>query len=389
MKSFAQTTIESVGQIPIIGWYGIPPSESTVERFKEQRECGITHNFTSYNNINEVEIALDAAYKGGIKLIIKCPELKDSPEVVVNRFKNHPALAGYCIIDEPNSDLFPSLANLVEKIQSLDKKNFCYVNLLPNYASDEMLGGITYEKYIDTYLEKVRTPFLSFDHYPITKNKLGIYSVRPQWYKNLEIISEKSRKAKKHFWAFALTVAHWNYPIPSLSQIRFQVFSNLAYGCQGIQYFTYWTPAPNELTDFHGGPINNFSKEKTEVYNLIKVVNNEVKNLSPYLLNAKLNSVFHMGNSIPLGTRRLESLPDGIDLLDTNGKGAIVSLFEKDNHSFIVIMNRDFRNKINLRIRGNTPLKRISKDGKVFDIQLREDSLNLDMADIVIYMKGN
>lgn len=43
-------------QIPVLGWYGVSPKESTAERFEEQKESGITHNFTFYANAGELLI---------------------------------------------------------------------------------------------------------------------------------------------------------------------------------------------------------------------------------------------------------------------------------------------------------------------------------------------
>ena len=80
---------------------------------------------------------------------------------------------------------------------------------------------------------------VSFDNYPVTNE-----GVRQLWYENLMIIAEESEKAGLPFWAFAMSVPHWNYPVPTLASLRMQMYTNLAYGAQGLQYFTYWTPGP-------------------------------------------------------------------------------------------------------------------------------------------------
>jgi hypothetical protein len=66
---------------------------------------------------------------------------------------------------------------------------------------------------------------------------------RSDFYANLEVCSTKAREAGIPFWAFALTTAHLSYPVPTMGQLRYQVYSNLAYGAQGIEYYTYWKPA--------------------------------------------------------------------------------------------------------------------------------------------------
>ena len=44
-------------------------------------------------------------------------------------------------------------------------------------------------------------------------------------------------------------------PRPQLQHLRgLQAFSNLAYGAQAIQYFTYWT-MKSDTWNFHEGPV--------------------------------------------------------------------------------------------------------------------------------------
>src|SRR5437868_3488260 len=82
---------------------------------------------------------------------------------------------------------------------------------------------------------------------------------------------------------FALTVAHGPYPIPTIEQLRVQVFSDLAYGAQGIQYFTYWT-SKSDTWNFHEAPID-VSGKRTAVYDRVKQMNAEIRALSPVFLH--------------------------------------------------------------------------------------------------------
>jgi len=281
--------------------------------------------------------ALKIAQKTGVKMIIACPELKTDPEKTVNRFMHHPAVAGYYLRDEPGRKDFKDLGDWAKRIRALDDKHYCYLNLLPNYADENQLGVKTYREYVNIFIKEVPLQLLSFDHYPVIGDSSG--SIRENWYENLEIFSDEAAKANKPFWAFALTVAHGPYPIPTLAMLRLQVYSNLAYGAQGIQYFTYWTPKYTPW-NFHNGPITLESK-RSEVYDKMKLMNSEIQNLSPVFLGAKLVSVAHTGKSIPLGTKRLLELPKPIQVLETEGIGAVVSVLEKGSDSFLIVVNRD------------------------------------------------
>lgn len=396
LGSFAQEKIVSEAAMPIIAWYGIPEEETTLERFRELKESGININYSPYSSITAVEKALDIAKQAGIKLLPYCPELKSDPEKTVKRLMNHPALSGYHIIDEPNATQFPELGTWVKKIQVIDKKHYCYINLLPNYASDEQLfskdyqlqpGKDIYAEHIEAFVKEVPVPFISFDHYPLIE-KDGERMLRPLWYKNLEIAAAASQKHKLPFWAFALTVAHKPYPVPTAAEIRLQVYSNLAYGAQTLQYFTYWTPPVNPNWDFHEAPIG-LDAKRTAAYDRIKSMNQEIQNLAGVFLDATLMTVSHTGIQIPAGTKRLDKLPDHVQVLETSDNGAIVSLLKKGDSRFLVVVNRDFKNPMKLTIAVDTAVKRVLKDGTIVPASAYTNTLAVDAGDAVIYTWKN
>lgn len=372
-------------QIPILGWYGVSPKETSIERFKEQKESGITHNFTFYESADELATALDAAHKAGIKVIAHCPELEKEPEKIVKRFMKHPALAGYYLRDEPSRAAFPTLGEWAKRIQRVDDEHFCYLNLFPNYAPASALGTDTYREHVQLFIKEVPVKLLSFDYYPIILDETGNRIVRDSWYENLEIFSEEAAKVGKPFWAFALTVAHGPYPVPTLAEIKLQVFSNLAYGAKGIQYFTYWTPSIDEGQDFHHGPIDFGTHKRTEVYDRMKEMNRDIKNLSSVFLNSKVVYVAHTGDTIPYGTKRLKELPDVITSFETEGEGAVVSLLEKGKQSFLVVVNRDFKKSMKVKIEGLSSLNRILKDGASVPAGVYIHTLEVDPGDLLIF----
>ena len=379
--NLAQTQPEE--QIPILAWYGV--QEHTVERYLELKASGITHDFTHIlPNVDVVATALDAAEKAGIKIMFYCPELKNEPEETVKRFKDHPALAGYFLADEPGPGFFPQLGEWVRRVRAVDENHFCYANLLPNWAPQWALGTDNYREHVQLYIKDVPTQILSFDHYPVLAEPSGNRILRSEWYDNLEVFSDEARKAGKPFWAFALTVAHGPYPIPTRAEIRLQVYSNLAYGAQGIQYFTYWTPKVNN-EDFHHAPIDCETGKRTEIYDYIKEINLEIKHLSSVFLNSQVISIAHTGENIPQGTKRLEKLPDIIKTFEVEGEGAIVSVLQKDGKSYLVVVNRDFKNNMKVKIEGEHGLQRILKDGIIVPASAYISDMAVDPGDVLIF----
>lgn len=382
----SQERLKSEGEIPILAWYSIPANETTVERYQEMKEAGINHSLSFFSNIDEMQKALDVAEKVGVKMLVACPELKKETEKTVNRFKNHPAVAGYHLIDEPNISLFPELSAWAKKIQSVDNKHFCYVNLFPNFADSVQLGTNSYKEYVQEYIKQIPVQFVSFDYYPVMKDRLS-----KTWYENLELIAAESKKAGLPFWAFALTTNYDNDHVTpqTIAAMRLQIYSNLAYGAQGIQYFTYWSAtsvnAPSG-EDQRGAPISAAGK-RSVVYDRVKQMSREIQNLSGVFLGSKVVSVRHTGlGKIPGGTIRLTSLPKAIKVLDTNGAPAIVSVLEKGENCFLVVVNKDFLKSINLTVFGSESLKKVLKDGTVVPASAYESSMELDPGDVAVFM---
>jgi len=372
---------ENQEQIPTMAFVGVIESQTTITRYQELRNSGITHSYSVVSSAESMQKALDVAYKTGVKMFVSCPELYTDPEGIVKRFMKHPALAGYYLGDEPSRNKFSKIGELTRRIKAIDSEHILYVNVFPNYASEVSLGVNTYLEYIQTFIREVPVNLLSFDHYPVIGDTN--LSIRSEWYQNLETFSDESRKANKPFWAFALTVAHDVYPIPALAALRLQVYSNLAYGAQGIQYFTYWTIHDPGGIDFNNAPIT-IDGRRTNVYDLMKIVNEEIKNLSKVFLGAKLVSVAHTGTNIPIGTKRLTELPKSIKNLNSEGMGAVVAVLDKGIDSYLVVVNRDLTGTLKLTIGCNPGVERILKDGS--SVAAKElETLTVDPGDVTIY----
>lgn len=361
--------------IPILAWSGPPANETNAERYRELAEAGFTHNYSGFANADAMQQALDVAHTAGIKQFISIPELQTAPEKVAERFKDHPALAGYYLRDEPNAADFPALAAWAKRIQAIDSARPCYINLFPNYANQGQLGTPTYKEHVDRFIREVPVPFISFDHYPVVGK-----SLRGEWYENLEIVSAAAKAAKKPFWAFALAVAHDPYPIAELEHLRLQVFSNLAYGAQGIQYFTYWT-VKSPHWNFHEAPIGVEGK-RTPVYDRVKQVNAEIRAFSRIFSGAELLRAGHTGN-LPRGTRAYESAAP-VESLKTGTGGAVVSLLANGKQRILAIVNRDLHASLPLTavFSPDTKIGEVTKAGEVRPLGSREFASDLLPGDI-------
>jgi hypothetical protein len=206
--------------------------------------------------------------------------------------------------------------------------------------------------------------------------------LRKDWYENLELAAQEAKRLNKPLWTFALTTAHGPYPIPTLGELKLQVYSGLAYGAQVMQYFTYWTPLNRKVYVYHHGPLTS-ELQRTEVYDRIKALNEEIQPVAGIFLGSKVVSIGHIGDEIPQGTQR-STIPKGVKVLETDG-GALVSVLEKGAHRYLVIVNRDFQKPMKLTVEGEPSLMRVQKDGTLIEASRYIPTQEIDAGDMVIY----
>ncbi len=355
---FFNLSLSQNKEIPIFAFHGVPPGRfSTKEQFIRMKSAGINICYTVYTSKEDAIKALNASQAAGTKLIINIRALNIGIENVVNLFKNHPALYGYALADEPSPNLFAGLQKNILDIRKLDNKHAIYINLHPNYVPREVIDGLSYEKYVKNFVEQVPVQFISFDHYPIVKNE-----IRENWYENLEIIRNISNQSNLPFWAFACSTVHYNYLQPTLSGLKLQQFSNLLYGAQVLQYFTYWTLTyeDNWVKEKYGYSIVDGLGNPTSTYNLVKKVNKQIQKLAWVFLDSKVNQIYHIGNQIPFGTVKLKSIPKEFQTFSTNGKDAIVSFMSNGKNKFIIVQNKSLTQNLNFDYKIKKKLSRVN-----------------------------
>ena len=159
-----------------------------------------------------------------------------------------------------------------------------------------------------------------------------------------------------------LYVIDYVYPVPTVAMLRLQMYSNLAYGAQMLQYFTYWNPYSKTRLKFHESIIRE-DGTRSPVYDRVRQVNRELQARAFVFMNAKLVSVAHTGAEIPIGTRRLEKLPPYVKSLTTPDGGAVVAQFAGSKFDALVVVNRSPVQEMQLSISLDESAIRILEDG--------------------------
>ncbi|MBP1996989.1 cohesin domain-containing protein [Paenibacillus eucommiae] len=262
-------------------------------------------------------------------------------ETYVNHYKSNPALLGYNLVDEPFGDIFPKLKEVSDKIKAIDPDHMVYTNLygvcdicMHYYTgADDPRGG--FEDYVNGWLD-TNPDMISFDQYPY----LGSGFNEKVHYQSLEYFRERSLLYNTDFWAYIQSMAYDYFDMvkPNESQMRFQIYSTLAYGAKGYVYFTYYTPDGME-----DGLIKP-DGTKNDTYEYAKKVNGEVLNLGSALLSLTSKDVYHTGGVPPFA----RALPSTY-FWQPSGTGPempmIVSRFEnEDGREYVMVVNKDLEN---------------------------------------------
>jgi len=302
---------------------------------------GFTLNLSFYGDRDVNLRALAQAAQAGLKLIVhdaRLDKVRDEAarplselDAVIADYRNQPAFWGYYIMDEPNAVKFERLGRIVAYLKDRDPAHPAYVNLFPTYASHEQLGTETYEEHLAAYVRTVRPDFISYDHYPVTSSGL-----RPDYFRNLETIRRAALEAEVPFWAFTLSVAHAVYPQPQPGHIRLQLFSDLAYGARGLQYFTYGSPR-DDTYNFSDGLIDRAGRP-TPLYGLAREVNAEVRAWAPFLVRLRSDAVFH-ADPVPDGGR---AFPGSGPVRGVKGASLLAGLFRDGKTMYVMFVNRDY-----------------------------------------------
>ena len=394
--------------ISIISWGGISAQKADT-LYALAKECGFDTHLGLYSTQENALISMDAAARAGMGIIINFPQLKDSTAAAVSLIKDHPALVAYHVKDEPVVGDYPWLSKLCEKMGSLDPSHPCYINLLPNWS----WGVEEYAENIERFASEFDLPFYAFDNYPVVEVD-GVTQIRPDWYRNLEEFSAMARKHGKPFWAFALAKSHSivepeiaHYPEPTLGHLRLQVFSNLLYGAQAIQYFNFT------------GIVDPVTCEKKPAYDLIKQVNSEIRAYSSVFAGCSVLGIWHIGESIPSGTKSLDEMPhervksisvtgrdecksgqaegaEGIDegISEESDGGAVVALIENADKTYLAVQNRscteaatlDIRFRCRLPFINSSRVNQITVNGPV---RFNDQPLTLDPGNLAIFQLVN
>jgi len=276
---------------PIVTYWAGPPMTDEVA---EQMAAG------GFNLVWCTEKELDVALRHGLRaqlhdgLInvssLDDPERRAQLDALIDRVKKHPALYSYFIVDEPSARDFPALARLVDYLRQRDPGHLAYINLFPTYANNEQLGtsGDTvtaYKEHLRQYVEIVKPALISYDHYQFAVGGDG-----DQYFLNLALIREYAMQAGVPFLNIVQACSwHPSMRVPKGDEVRYLVYTSLAYGAQGISYYVYCHPG------HEGGIAHLEDYSPTPLYYVLSKVNREFVAIASQLQPLMSLGAYHLG----------------------------------------------------------------------------------------------
>ena len=260
---------------------------------------------------------LDVLRQHGLKALV------DGATVdIASQLRCDPVVWGYHLVDEPETDTFPEIALQVAAFRKADPTHPAYINLFAR-AGD----------HITSFIDIVQPDFLSYDFYQ------WWYGDYQKWWEGESGYFSRLEQHRDAALSAGIPLICWvevtsnkhddrygNVPLPSDSnpKVRQSVYTSLAYGVKGIQWF-------------HGNLL--FVKGSTELNECgkhVAAVNKELKRLGPVLMSLKSVNVFHTP-PLPRGTREAPLQ----HWVLAEGEGLVTGLFCDDNkQDYIMVVNR-------------------------------------------------
>ncbi|MGO8737106.1 MAG: hypothetical protein ACLQVM_30445 [Terriglobia bacterium] len=363
-QTTAQVKPVSPRDFVIMAW-GTSPTDP--EQLRGMKEAGL--NVSGFCRPEE----LDRVKAAGLTCFVTDPrvndydwekmpadaELRQRVTAATLGIKDHPAALGMFLRDEPSAAMMPGLGRVAALVKEALPNRLPYVNLFPTYANGQQLATADYETYVRRFLRDFHPAFLSWDNYSLINGEM-----LDRFYTNMEIIRRLALEAGIPFWNCILGNTTFFLMEPSDATLHLQVYSTLAYGGRGIQYFTYVTP---DVGNYRLGALDPFGN-RTPTWGMLRRVNLEIQALTPWLDRLTSTGVYQ-SDPVPEGSQPMSGSRWVEQVLVTTADKPVAARYllgefkGEDGSPYLMLVNRDLSHSISFSIKLKQPqmhIKRIS-----------------------------
>lgn len=280
--------------------YGGPTNDAQAAAYAEAK----------FNTMMTKADQLDLCAKHGLRSIVM-----DATPEKVRSLKDHPAVWGWFVKDEPVTKEFVKLAPTVAAFHEADPDHPAYVNL----AGWENL---------DHYFKTIKPKFLSYDYYQW-------WAERKHLCGTLERHRVAADKAGVPYFCWVESNADWHYAngvagagyLPdNAAMLRNSVWLALAHGVRGIQWFTAGLVFDKEGKRLRSGED-------------VAMINRELDTLGPVLMTLRCEKVFH---TEPVPAQSVKALPD-FEFTSPTRDLTFGVFAGPDNQRHVVVVNREVK----------------------------------------------
>jgi hypothetical protein len=207
-------------------------------------------------------------------------------------------------------------------------------------------GGVVrrYHEHLREFIDTVKPDLLSYDHYHFLHDKDGNDKDGKEYFLNLGMMRAAAIGANRPFLnTIQADTIIKSWRLPDAAEMRWLVYTTMAYGGRGISYFTYWGPQ-----EYNGLYVDG---NKMPLMEPVSQLNREMQKLGPALLGLESLGTYHIGGALPYGAL---TLPAGAPV-QVRGKGEyVLGIFgTKQGPNAFMIMNRNYRNEAKARVTVN------------------------------------
>lgn len=308
-------------------WNYLPLEErSEVDAVKEWVDCGISlpmsFEYYWWTDKSLMFKMLDECAEAGLKVIV-CDERTTFSRLIWEKqdkgeeagleefkkgvadamadFGSHPAVYGFHVGDEPYADQWEDAVTAFKIVQDANPSLTAFINMLP-YGEDEWFpeklgceGMDGYKDKLIDFINRSGARIISYDYYGQCSYVDKEY-YQDLYMKNLNLFSYVARETSTKLFVTLLSVGHLWYEVPDEDDFRWQLYTAVAHGAEGIHWFQFYE-LDQPSASYRGSPINRFG-ERTQTYEDLSYINRSFNlNFAEKLSECEFMEVTHYGKA--------------------------------------------------------------------------------------------
>lgn len=263
----------------------------------------------------------------------------------------------YTQISRPADSVSYNLKNVYDYILANDRQRRTVQINLPGGVCPA-LETHSFEEYLNVFQANFNPRLWSYDFYPVSQKSCLLNDVckvkgdcavdvdHETFYADLDTFHKRAKATGGVFWAYVQSMEYIHGDIfrPAALEpyIRFEAFSALAFGAQGIGYWTY-RQQPNSKSSVRPSALVDRYGNKMPAWYFARQVNYQIKEYGKVFVNSELKAWGHAGNNYG-GPSIGEGGIGGILSIKASGAGALVTQLKTNGHNYMVIVSHDVVN---------------------------------------------